>query len=319
MKNIIFILFLFFVYSTSAQVSNFNQFPSMQPQHILDEKLNNISFAYSLRILESNYNGALVRLRRASDNLEEDFYPSDDDRIDLQAIDTWRNGSNVFVSIWYDQSGLSRNAIQTVNNSQPRFYPNTTQPYIAGNGTNWLIVQATTSLLIENGKNASIYGVFYATNTADSAFGVIDPSNAKDRYQTHINWSNKQTFFDPGGCCTAGRSYSNDFPSNTTNPGSLEIWDQYSFIRRDDPNDVNNDRRIMRLGGVVKNNTPYPNSTQLDINYNMALFAVSRNASGTNTSGGSTTRMAEIIMYREGKDDTFTKELEQNEITFWNL
>ena len=320
MKKIIPIFIILFVFKLQAQIGDFNQYPSMQPQHILDEKLEDISFAFSLRILESNYNGPLIRLRRASDNLEEDFYCGDDDRVDIEAINTWRNGANVFVSNWYDQSGLSRNAIQPVLNSQPEFVPDATQPYIVGDGLNdWLIVQASTSLLIKDGKNASIYGVFYATDRADSAFGVINPRNGRDRYLTHINWSDERCYFDPGNCCTAGRSFINNLPTNGTNPGSLTLWDQYTFIRRDNPNDTNNDRRIMRLGGIEKTNTSYLDSYQLSINYNMTLFAIATNATGTNTGSRSNTRMAEIIMYREGKNDSFSEELEQNEITFWNL
>ncbi|HBS11541.1 MAG TPA: hypothetical protein DEO36_03215, partial [Flavobacteriaceae bacterium] len=119
--------FLFFVMTWSfctGQIAQYNHFPTMKPSHILDEKLDDISFAMSFRILESDYEGPLVRLRRASDNAELDFYHADNDIVDVDAINTWRAGANVYVVVWYDQSSLGRNAIQPTQNRQPRFFPN---------------------------------------------------------------------------------------------------------------------------------------------------------------------------------------------------
>ena len=155
-----YVLILLFPYFGNGQIAQYNQFPTKQPTHILDEKLDDISFAYSLRLLESDYDGPLIRLRK-TDNAEMDFGWTDNDRVDIEAINTWRAGSDVFVTTWYDQSGLDRHATQTDTNLQPQFIPDLVQPYLAGDRDNdVLIVTENFQNLTENGKNGSVLGVF---------------------------------------------------------------------------------------------------------------------------------------------------------------
>ena len=305
---------LFSAYSAVGQVgiASYNQFPAMQPQHILDEKLENIGFAYSLRILESDYTGPLIRLRRENDNAEQAFFCAEDDRVDIDSIDMWRAGANVFVVVWYDQSGLNRNAIQNTANFQPRFNPDNVQPHFAGDGINdRLIVQATASLLIEDGKNASIYTVLFPITRNATAFGIFNFNSGNDRYITHINWGNGRCYFDPGFCCvsTNNRSFSNN----------VAIWEHYSFIRRDDPGNPNVDRNIIRKNGVRRLNGAFPDNQLLTVDYNFGICAASRSATGTIIAAPSTTRFSEMIMYKEGKSDDFSMEIEQNTVIFWNL
>lgn len=299
-----------------GQVAQHNQFPSMKPIHILDDKLNDVSFAYGLRVLESNYNGPLIRLRRDSDNTESDFYCGDDDRVDINAINNWRSSANVYVVIWYDQSGLDLNAQQNINGNQPEFVPDTTQPYFAGDGSNdCLLVPENFQNLTEAGKNGTILGVFYATDRADIAFGV---ANGTDRWLVHINWSNEQCYFDPGYCCNNPRSFVNNIPTHPSNPGSLGIWDQYSFLRRDDPANAASDKVILRLAGIEKVNGSFPDNQSCNATFNFGIGAAIVNSIGTGN-GYSTTRFSEMIMYRTGKEDSFLQMVEENQINFWNL
>lgn len=301
-----------------AQIGNYNQFPAMQPYHILDDETltTDIAFAYSLRLLRSDYEGALIKLRRDSDNATLDFFCGGDDRVDIEAIDAWRGAANVFVERWYDQSEIGRDAIQTNTTQQPQFIPDPTQPYFAGDGANdILFVEDTMAEVTENGKNGSVAGVFYATDRADSAFGAL---TGGDRWLVHINWVDEFCYFDPGYCCNNPRRFRNELPT-TTNPGSLNVWDQYSFIRRDDPGNATIDRTILRLGGVERVNGNFPDNQS----FGPTAIPFGICALATNTSGGSTsrsnTRFAEIIMWNRGKEDTFIQEIEENQIAFWNL
>lgn len=319
MKCIKFIWFVFCAFTLNAQIIDFNHFPSMQPLHILDDVnlTEDISFAYSLRVLRSDYEGPLIRLRRASDNQESDFFCGDNDRVNIDAINSFRGSSNVYVTVWYDQSILEVNAIQPIANRQPQFIPNVTQPYFAGDGSDdSLIVQTTMHDVTENGKNGSIAGVFFATDRADSAFGSISGS---DRWLVHINWSDEQCYFDPGYCCNSPRSFFNNFANAPNNPGSLNTWGQYSFIRRDNPASATIDRTILRLGGIEKVNGGFPDVQSFAPSDNR--FALG--ATGTNTTNGTTshsnTRFVEIIMWKRGKEDVFIQEIEENQITFWEL
>lgn len=296
-----------------AQIAHHNQFPTLRPNNVnlLEENITDISFAYSMRLLDYAYTGPLIRLRRSNDNIEQDFFPADNDIIDFAAINTWAAAANLFVVIWYDQSGLGRDASQTNANRQPQFLNIENEPYLEGDGSDDLLeVPVSIQTLTEGGKNGSVFGVFYATDRSDTAFGVVSGNN---RWLTHINWGDENTYFDPGSCCQGGRSFANDLAP----AGSLNLWDQYSFVRRDDPTAPNIDRRILRLGGEEKRNLNYNNNLECTLNVNMGISAAI-NAVGNGT-GHSTTRFIEIVMYAQGKDDDFINNIEQNQINFWGL
>ncbi len=316
MKKKQFFFFLIFPYFFSyGQIINDRLFITMQPQHILDEKLTDISFAFSMRILESDYNGPLIRLRKNSDSNADaqDFYHGDNDIVDIDAINTYAAGEDLFVVTWYDQSGNTYNATQTDITKQPQFFANPNLPYLVGDGSNdVLVVEESIQTLTENGKNGSVFGVFYATDRADTVFGAANRTN---RWMSHINWNDKRTYFDPGNCCeNPGRWFLNDLAPN----GSLNAWDQYSFVRRDDPLDVNTDRRILKLGGVVMRDLGYNNNLQCTLNFNMGICAVV-NSAADNSGGNSTTRINEMIMYAQGKNDEFIDDIEGNQMIFWGL
>jgi hypothetical protein len=97
----------------------------------------NAAAAYSLRQLRGTYTGDAIRVRRASDNTEQDIGFVNNE-LDTSALTTFCSGTNGFVTTWYDQSGNSLNATQSTALQQPQ------------------IVSAG-SLLIENGKPCIVF------------------------------------------------------------------------------------------------------------------------------------------------------------------
>mgnify|MGYP001062191460 FL=1 len=78
-----------------------------------------VMFAYSLRLVNANYNGALIRVRRSRDNAELDIYADQFGKLDIKTLQDFCPTGNAFVTRWYDQSGFARNAFQGTANSQP--------------------------------------------------------------------------------------------------------------------------------------------------------------------------------------------------------
>lgn len=79
------------------------------------------SVAYSLRKLSSTYSGNCIRVRRSSDNTEQDFgFVSN--ALDTASLSSFVGAGNGFVTTWYDQSGNSKNAIQTTASNQPQIF-----------------------------------------------------------------------------------------------------------------------------------------------------------------------------------------------------
>jgi hypothetical protein len=75
--------------------------------------------AYSLRQLSSTYSGDAIRVRRSSDNAEQNIgFVSNE--LDTASLETFCSGTDGFVAIWYDQSGNAVNAANTTAANQPK-------------------------------------------------------------------------------------------------------------------------------------------------------------------------------------------------------
>jgi len=68
----------------------------------------------------SSYTGALVRLRRASDNAEADFGYDGDGNLDVAAIAAWAGGASYVVTV-YDQAPAGDDVTMAVAGSQPLY------------------------------------------------------------------------------------------------------------------------------------------------------------------------------------------------------
>ena len=74
--------------------------------------------ALGLRLINADYNGNAVQLRRSSDNALSDFGFLNGE-LNVAAIESWAGGSTIYVRTLYDQSGSSRDVVQTTNSRQP--------------------------------------------------------------------------------------------------------------------------------------------------------------------------------------------------------
>jgi len=80
----------------------------------------NAAAAYSLRLLRTAYTGSAIRVRRSSDNTEQDIGFSGSGELDTSSLTSFCGSGNGFVTTWYDQSGNARNATQTTATNQPQ-------------------------------------------------------------------------------------------------------------------------------------------------------------------------------------------------------
>lgn len=75
--------------------------------------------AYSLRQLSSSYSGSAIRVRRSSDNAEQDIGFASNE-LDTTALTSFCGAGDGFVTTWYDQSGNGNDATQTTAANQPQ-------------------------------------------------------------------------------------------------------------------------------------------------------------------------------------------------------
>jgi len=163
---------------------------------ILDSYPNSAA-AYSLRALSSTYTGPLIKVRRASDNLETDVYARYNGDLDAVALTSFCSGTNGFVTTWYDQSGNNRNAVQTTASNQPQ---------IVASGS--VILEGGKPTILFDGVNdflRSVFGTTLSNNlTFIAAFRLLTlPSafkniygNSGDRVTTYVTMLNRWNIFN---------------------------------------------------------------------------------------------------------------------------
>jgi hypothetical protein len=298
----LFFLFTICLVSNNSwgQIASYNQFPTHKPPHILDEKLTKISFSFSMRVLESNYTGPIIRLRRSTDNAERIFGRAENDIVDIAAINAWRGTSSVFVHTWYDQSGLGRDAIQTTTYFQPQFYPDATRPYFQGDGVDdHLLIDTPNGVqdVTNAGDEGTVITIARATNRNQHSFGVLINSN---RWSTHINWRDRYLYFDPG--IPSSREVRKFY-----NNSNVNRWELYTFIKT-------NTNAIARAGGARRFDGAHTmGKCTLTIDFAIGW------ANGNQARAHSNTSFIEFIMYRTDISAKEYQEIEENAITFWGI
>lgn len=142
---------------------------------------------YSIRKLNSSYNGYCMEVRRSSDNttLNIGFRNGVLDTVTLLSFVGTGSG---YVRTWYDQSYNQINAVQTDNASQPRIVLSgvlDTQnglPAIYFYNT-WLVLDAA----IEGDTDFSVFSVLSRTEGATNAFGIATSVvGANGPYSIHL-------------------------------------------------------------------------------------------------------------------------------------
>jgi hypothetical protein len=102
-----------------------------QTTSLLLDSYSGAAAAYSLRKLTSTYTGSAIRVRRSSDNAEQNIGFDGSGNLNTVSLLAFVGSGNGFVTTWYDQSGNGRNANQTSASNQPHIViSGTLQTYI---------------------------------------------------------------------------------------------------------------------------------------------------------------------------------------------
>lgn len=105
---------------------------------VLDLVPEQAAAAYSVRKLSKDYNGPAIRVRRSSDNAEQDIYFDGSGNLDISTLLTFTSAADALVTTWYDQSGSGNHATQVTAAYQPK-------------------IVDTGSLVLESGKTSLLF------------------------------------------------------------------------------------------------------------------------------------------------------------------
>jgi hypothetical protein len=135
----------------------------------------NAAVAYSLRKLRTAFTGSAIRVRRSSDNTEQDIGFVNNE-LDTSSLTTFCEAGNGFVTTWYDQSGNGYNATQTTAANQPQ-------------------IVSSGSVILQNSKPT----ITHTSSTPLLLSSTVNLTNAYAMYGiAKFNANDKELFGDSG-------------------------------------------------------------------------------------------------------------------------
>ena len=112
----------------------------------IDSFTTGLSGLFGLRKLRSAYAGSCLRVRRSSDNTEQDIGFTTAGHIDSSALTTFCGAGNGFVTTWYDQSAAANHFIQATAANQPQIVSSGSYlGYLQFDGSNDIMEQTSAS------------------------------------------------------------------------------------------------------------------------------------------------------------------------------
>jgi hypothetical protein len=167
----------------------------------------NAAAAYSLRKLRSAYTGSAIRVRRASDNTEQNIGFTALGGLDTTTLTSFCSGTNGFVKTWYDQSGNGRDATQTTAANQPQIVSSgsvilqNSKPCLDFDGSNDTLRNLNSTILLRE-RSFAFVGVQDITQI-DAGIISFKPSGANNDF----NSSDTFVFSTANGFVSPTRAY----------------------------------------------------------------------------------------------------------------
>ena len=161
----------------------------------------NAAAAYSLRALNSAYTGPAIRVRRSSDNEEQDINLLYDGSLNTDSLLAFVGAGDGFVTTWYDQSGgVGNNAIQGTASKQPVIVSNGVVNLLNGEPAMNFIGPFVMELDLSqypftSGGSATEKSIFaVAENNGTTNQNLYNIADARDIYALTYNRSGNNTY-----------------------------------------------------------------------------------------------------------------------------
>ena len=244
-----------------------------RPVIFLLDEYPNVKAAYSMRKLSSTYTGACIRVRRSSDNTEQDIGFVNDE-LDTTALLSFVGSNNGYVTTWYNQKGTGFNlntatainqplivnsgVVETVNR-RPAILGDTNNVLFAGDTTTFKYLhdgttKASTVSVMKTGANVTSTHFYWLTTLATS---------------TSIGVNN---FLFSG---LLRQDVRNGGAAIIQTDGSIATNTQYTFFQiHNVANPINADKVIMNInnGSDIKTNTSSFTPSTANSSFRLSVF-----------------------------------------------
>jgi hypothetical protein len=133
----------------------------------------NAATAYSVRKLRTAYTGDCIRVRRSSDNAEQNIGFVNNE-LDTTSLLSFVGANNGFVTTWYDQSGNGNDVTQTTAANQPKIVSSgvlelqNSKPTMVFDGSNDILLRTNVNILNAKSEGAGYVAAKWNTNPVSS-------------------------------------------------------------------------------------------------------------------------------------------------------
>jgi hypothetical protein len=261
---------------------------------------------YSLRQL-SGYSGSAIRVRRSSDNTEQDIGFSSG-VLDNASLSSFVGAGDGFVTAWYEQTGFGNDLKNSGATSQPQIvFSGTIQ---TSGGFTCIYFDGVDDRLIENNFIPPFKD--FTTKGRFSVFSIFEPTVIDSRNHVYIHADRATPRFSQIGRISSGKAEMISFNTSVVNytdndTTSLSINTKYltSSIRR--VSDIE-----IYTNGV--SNGPYPTSGEpirksIQLEVGCRLFP-------TEAFEGN---LFEFALYNLDADNTTRQDIENEMITYYGI
>jgi hypothetical protein len=261
-----------------------------------------VNLVLSVRKVNPAYNGPCLRVRRSSDNAEQDIYFTNAGNLDTASLQLFAGSNNAFVTKWYDQS-LNAYHVEQGNSFL--------QPQIVSGGSillsdNGLPAITFTDDFLQN-SNLQITPSFSSLTVAATTSLIQDENNNYIFNQgSFADGRIKGLFFEDDSDIAAA----NGLSSQTVVPSSLSLNNSYLFSYV--YNESNLSSRIF-VDSALKSTAALPTSGTPD----SQPLVIGRNSSINN--GYASMTVQEIRIYNRVLTDVSRQSIEANINSYFNL
>lgn len=284
------ILILLFPFIAQGQIVRTHPYykPPVSGCSYLLDQYSGAAAAYSLRKLDCDYAGSAIRVRRSSDNTEQDigFVNGNLDTASLKTFVGTGGTDDGFVVTWYDQSGNGRNASESTAGNQPK---------IMDNGVIYRVNSKPAVYFLNTSDNILTTTFTGFTISTASVFIVVTPEagDADSRFFSMVG---------------TGNDYDKYVPAITNTTGSIGAYTNgaYRAMVTGFSSTVLNLFTGISDGTKVKNSRN--NGTDVEYTYTTPSHTVSRFTigasayqSGLKTDGNMKGYMVEVVFYNSDK------------------
>jgi len=259
-------------------------------------------FMVSVRKINPVYNGPCLKVRRDSDNAEQDIYFTNSGNLDLNSLLAFTGAANAFVSKWYDQS-LNAYHVEQANPSL--------QPQLVSAGTvlisdNGLPMLTFSDDSLENIDLRISQAYTLMTVLATNVAAQDEPTNYILSQGTFATGKIKGLFLENDNDLAAA----NGFSSQSVVPSNLAL--NSSYLLEYVYNQTTLASRIF-LDSVQRSTTFLAAATGTDTQ----PFVIGKNSSANNSFASM--NVQEIRVYNRTLADTFRQSLETNINNYFTL